>query len=206
MDLTANQLIAQSDSPLLCRTINMPAGYHDEAHHHPWHQIIYPMQGTLRTQVADALYFVPGNIAVFIPAGTVHSSIAIGDTRFIGIYFSPAILDNIASSVSPFEQCQLLQLSPFLQHFIAEVVHQEQAPSPTPGDSLIRLYQVFCEQMLKASKLSLDLALPSDKRLFANNRSHHQKIRLQAKLWKKWPWALVLVPAQLADYLAKKPV
>lgn len=165
MNLDANQLIAQSDSLLISRTIDMPAGFCDREHAHPWHQIIYPMRGTLRTKVRESLYFVPGNIAVFIPANTRHSSVAISNTRFIGIYFSPAIFQHECAPPALPQQCQLLQLSPFLKHFVAEIAAQSQLNRAGQNAANIRLYKVFCEQILAGKQIGLTLTLPHDKRL-----------------------------------------
>ena len=88
--MQANELIRGfPDKQLITKTTTMISGYVDDFHSHPWHQIVFPLKGLLQSNIGDKCVVVPHNGMLYIPANTVHKSIAITDTQFLAIYLNP---------------------------------------------------------------------------------------------------------------------
>ena len=155
---TANELIQATANSLVARKIHMRRDEHDPLHRHPWHQLIYPHRGILKTRAGPCFHCVPSNRAVLIPAGYDHESWAVTPVQFIGIYFSPSLLRGQPTG------CRVLEISPFLRELILEV----QATASREGEAdarALRLYQVLCDQLLGRADASLELPIPGDKRV-----------------------------------------
>ena len=95
--MDANTLISQSQHSLIVRSIKMREGEHDAPHLHPWHQVLLPGSGVLKTRTQHKEYYVPFNRAVLIPANCQHESWAITAAEFIGVYIKPEQLPWLSS-------------------------------------------------------------------------------------------------------------
>jgi quercetin dioxygenase-like cupin family protein len=88
--MQANDMIRDfSDKQLISKTTNMVSGYIDDFHSDPWHQIVFPRQGLLQSDIGDKSGIVPHNGTLYIPANTTHKSVAITNTQFLAIYLNP---------------------------------------------------------------------------------------------------------------------
>jgi AraC-like DNA-binding protein len=156
--LSANQLILASCNKAVSRNITMQAREHDEAHHHPWHQLIFPHLGVLKTRAAGKLHYIPSDRAVLIPAGCEHESWAITPLQFIGVYLSPDLieLDRV--------DCKVIDVPPFLRELILKVQLECETKSPFEP-SARRLVNVLCDQLLLQQEIALELVIPRDKRV-----------------------------------------
>jgi AraC-like DNA-binding protein len=155
---SANELIERSRNKLVVREILMQAGEHDKPHKHPWHQLLLPRNGVLRTRASNTQYYIPSNRAALIPAGCVHESWAITDVKFIGIYVEPTELKGLA------EQCCIVELSPFYKQLVYQIV-KIASSNPSLSEKEQRLIKVFCDETTEQQPLALDLIIPQDKRL-----------------------------------------
>lgn len=156
---TANEVIAGfPDAFLFTRTITMQTGVHDALHSHPWHQVIYPEMGLLRTRTQDKEYFVPSNRAVLIPANTTHESWAICRTNFIGLYLNPKVFEWSE------HDCKIIEVSPLLRELVSYIA-QLNLPQQALTPSEMRIVEVCRDQLLLQTEASLELLLPQDKRL-----------------------------------------
>lgn len=67
-------------------------------HSHPWSQIICVKSGVLAMEVAGQRYLAPREFAIWLPAGTEHSSYNRKATRFCAIDIAPALDENLPST------------------------------------------------------------------------------------------------------------
>ena len=154
----ANQLIATTPNSVISRSICMQSGEHDKLHSHPWHQLIYPHRGVLKTLAQDRLFYVPSNRLVLIPANCSHESWAVSPVEFIGVYMSPELITLEDGN------CRTVEVSTFLRELILEVVPAGDTPLPH-DDKTKRLCQVLCDQISGQKEVSLDVIIPQDRRV-----------------------------------------
>ena len=94
--MNANDLIEQfPNQQLITKSTRMAAGYIDDFHSHPWHQIVFPVQGLLQSNIGDTCAIVPHNGMLYIPSNTVHKSVAVSDTVFFGGLFESRQVHSI---------------------------------------------------------------------------------------------------------------
>jgi len=156
---TANQLIKEnSQRPILFYVKEMKKGEHDMVHQHTWHQIIYPIQGMLKTLSGGYQFIIPHHRALFVPANTEHESHMIHDTTFVGIYINP-----VNNRQSPLE-CQVMEVSNFFRELILHLKQQ----TDDEGDKsqvISRLVDVLYDQVWTQRAIEFEIPMPSDRRL-----------------------------------------
>lgn len=156
---SANELIQLAENnQIVAREILMQAGEHDAQHSHPWHQLLFPRQGMLRTRVLNKQYFIPSNRAMLIPAGSLHESWSINSVQFIGIYFKTEMLEQ------PVATCQVIEVSPLFNQMIYQVYKITSQLSLFSVKEK-RLIQVFYDQLTEQKQAMLEIILPEDRRL-----------------------------------------
>ncbi|EGR0720651.1 AraC family transcriptional regulator [Vibrio alginolyticus] len=156
--VTSNEMMAaNSHSPVLVKTIDMPKGYIDALHQHTWHQIIFPIKGLLQTQTEHYQHLVPHTSALFVPAGVQHESIALSNTIFVGIYLNP----EFGATYEP--QVRTIALTSFLNELLQEI--RRQCEGETSHEEVLHLLAVLHDQILKRNVQTFQLLLPQDRRL-----------------------------------------
>ncbi|MCG9769081.1 AraC family transcriptional regulator [Pseudoalteromonas piscicida] len=158
--MQANDLIkGSSDKQIVTKTINMASGYIDDFHSHSWHQIVFPLQGLLQSSIGDKSGIVPHNGMLYIPANTVHKSIAITDTQFLAIYLNP---DKYVQYGDEPKSCLV---TPFIKALILLLFENE---TLTQAESNItHLLTVLRDQIEIANRYEIPLLIPTDKRLLS---------------------------------------
>ena len=156
--VTSNEMMAaNSHSPVLVKTIDMPKGYIDALHQHTWHQIIFPIKGLLQTQTEHYQHLVPHTSALFVPAGVQHESIALSNTIFVGIYLNP----EFGATYEP--QVRTIALTSFLNALLQEI--RRLCEGETSHEEVLHLLAVLHDQILKRNVQTFQLLLPQDRRL-----------------------------------------
>ncbi|MCE0494881.1 helix-turn-helix transcriptional regulator [Vibrio salinus] len=176
--MKANQLIQKYAShQLITKKIDMPAGYLDDSHSHPWHQIVFPLTGLLQSNMGHKRAIVPHNALLFIPANTVHKSVAVTDTQFFAIYLNPNALIHYGDTpksclVTAFLKELLLLL------FDKRTAHQSEA-------SIAHLLAVLNDQIETAEHYEIPLLIPEDRRLMAifNQLRQQPDLKFTLKDW-----------------------
>lgn len=155
----ANDLIARSVNKLLTREFELVRDEHDRAHSHPWHQLLLPRSGMLRTRTPTDIFFVPSNRAALVPAGVVHESWALSDARFAGIYFDPDIYpENLT-------RCRIIEVTGFLDALIARTLEAGKANDQAHSSRQQRIFSVLMDEIAASSAVDLSVTMPADKRL-----------------------------------------
>lgn len=155
----ANERIARTPNRLLARTFELAKDEHDALHQHPWHQVLLPRSGMLRTRTPGNVYFVPANRAALVPAGMMHESWALTDSEFAGIYIDPALFP------APLAKCRIIEVTPFLDALIGEVLELgKHWLAPHSGEQA-RLVRVLVDRLNASPEIDLSVTLPDEKRL-----------------------------------------
>jgi len=157
--VSSNELIQQNlEQAILFNFIEMESGFYDAVHLHPWHQIIYPLKGMLKTRSGDSQYFIPHHRALFIPAGTRHESWAMSDTTFVGIYLNP-----VNGRETPLE-CHAIEVSNFFRELILYLkkMHNDENREPK---ALSNIIEVLYDQIWTEKAIEFEISMPTDRRL-----------------------------------------
>ncbi|NUS14853.1 MAG: helix-turn-helix transcriptional regulator [Streptomyces sp.] len=151
--------------PALAASIRpLTAGEGIDAHVHAEHQIHYAGRGVLTVTTGAGTWIAPGNRALWVPAGTVHSHRAHGhlDLHTIGLPASvnPLGLDAPAA----------LSVGPLLRELILAYTRDDGTAGP-PGAAvrpeLRRMREVLLDQLRASPQQPVHLPMPSDPRLGA---------------------------------------
>ena len=155
----ANQLIQSSHAQsFIFNVTDMEKDSHDDQHQHPWHQILYPLKGMLKTRSDDVQFYIPHHRALFIPANTIHESWVLNDTKLLGLYLKPNKNKDIPN-VS-----RVIEVSPFFRELILHlkngfVAQQQESPEQS------RLIDVLYDQVWLDQAIELQIPMPQDRRL-----------------------------------------
>jgi len=156
--MLANDLITLSaDKQFVTKTMHLPANYIESFHSHSWHQIIFPLNGLLQTNIDNKNFVVPHNGLLFVPANTVHRSIAISNSKFLALYLNPSF------TVNDREKLKSCLVSSFLKELIVLLFNVN---STTYDEQMItNLLQVLHNQIELAGNYDIPILIPDDRRL-----------------------------------------
>ncbi|MFC3024814.1 AraC family transcriptional regulator [Vibrio zhugei] len=158
--MQANELIQGfSNKQLITKTMTMVSGYVDDFHTHPWHQIVFPLKGLLQSNIGDKCVIVPHNGMLYIPANTVHKSIAITDTQFLAIYLNP---DKCVQYDDKPKSCLV---NSFIKELI--LILFENSTLSQSESNITHLLLVLRDQIMTATRYEIPLLIPTDKRLLS---------------------------------------
>lgn len=176
--MQANELIqSYTHKQLITKTIHMPAGYVDDFHSHPWHQIVFPFKGLLQSSIGGKSIIVPHNAMLYIPANTSHKSVAVTNTEFLAIYLNPDVWVEYAS------EAKSCLVTPFIKQLILLLFENEM--SQQSESNTTHLLLVLRDQTVMANSYDIPLLLPTDKRLLAIFKQLKQQPDLSFTL-KEW--------------------
>ncbi|MBQ4813660.1 helix-turn-helix transcriptional regulator [Pseudoalteromonas luteoviolacea] len=157
--MDANTLInLNAHKQLVAKSISMPAGYLDDYHQHPWHQVIFPVSGLLQSDIGDLSMVVPHNALLFIPAGTSHKSVAVTQTEFVALYLNP-------TAKVPF--CRTLKsclVTPFFKELVLLLL---KTADELDNRAISNLLRVLNDQINSAANYEIPLLKPTDRRILA---------------------------------------
>ncbi|CAM4312719.1 AraC family transcriptional regulator [Pseudoalteromonas ostreae] len=158
--MQANNLIRDfPNQQLITKTINMVSGYIDDFHSHPWHQIVFPLKGLLQSNLGDKSGIVPHNGMLYIPANTVHKSIAVTDTQFLAIYLNPNLYVQYGG------EAKSCQINSFMKELIL-LLFESNSLSQSEAN-ITHLLIVLRDQIEVANSYEIPLLIPTDKRLLS---------------------------------------
>jgi AraC-like DNA-binding protein len=132
------------------------AGYRIEPHSHPWGQLIYAASGVMRVSVADRLWIVPPERAVWAPAKVRHEIWAQGTFAMRTLYLAPRVGRLLS------EECQAIEVSPLLRELILHVVTRSALDGAKKGDR--HLIGVLVDLLKTTQQLPLSIRMPADRR------------------------------------------
>lgn len=135
------------------------AGFEIAPHSHERAQLIYATVGTMRVSTDDAVWVVPPQRALWMPAGVRHSIVMSGDVTMRTLY----LRDDAASGMPG--ACQVLPVSPLLRELVIRATelplhYDENGPAG-------HVVALLLAELHSAETLPLHLPMPCDKRLRA---------------------------------------
>lgn len=158
--MQANDLIrCFRNKQLITKTTYMPSSYIDDFHSHPWHQIVFPFTGLLQSNIGDKCAIVPHNAMLYIPANTIHKSVAVTNTQFLAIYLNP----NQMVQYSEVQKSCLV--TPFIKELILLLFDQTITLQSEPN--ITHLLTVLRDQIDVTGSYDIPLLIPTDKRLMS---------------------------------------
>ncbi|MBI1397353.1 MAG: helix-turn-helix domain-containing protein [Betaproteobacteria bacterium] len=142
--------------PVAVNVRMLPANGHVATHAHDWAQLACTLRGAVRIRAGQTTWIVPPTRAVWIPPHVDHEVTLIGEVALRTIY--------VDASVAPraLDTCDVVDVSPLMQELIEALGESSAEERPVRHELLTRL---LLEEMREAPALSLELRLPSDRRL-----------------------------------------
>ncbi|MFT6254989.1 MAG: AraC-like DNA-binding protein/quercetin dioxygenase-like cupin family protein [Granulosicoccus sp.] len=158
--MLANQrILSAEDSQFITKKMDMPSGYIDDWHVHPWHQIVFPLTGLLQTNIDTKSFIVPHNGLLYIPANTTHRSIAVTKTQFLAIYLNP---DCFVDYRDKLKSCLI---TPFLKALTLLLFDEESTENTQK--MIANLLTVLRDQIQLAKNFDIPILIPRDRRLLS---------------------------------------
>ncbi len=158
--MLANEQILRSEgSQFITKAIDMPPNYIDDWHTHQWHQIVFPLTGLLQTNIDVKSFIVPHNGLLYIPANTIHRSVAVTNTKFLAIYLNP---NTIVEYRDELKSCLV---TPFLKTLILELFDEKSTQNTQ--NTFTNLLTVLRDQIELAKNFNIPILIPRDRRLLS---------------------------------------
>jgi AraC-like DNA-binding protein len=140
-----------------------PADFVIEPHSHERAQLIFATSGTMRVLTGRAMWIVPPQRALWMPAGTVHGIEMLQATSMRTLY-----LREDAASGMP-KECRVLQVSSLVRELIVRAtelpLHYDEAGASG------HLIALLVAELHESQTLGLQLPMPSSPRLITLCRS-----------------------------------
>jgi len=142
------------------RASHVSKGWETGRHKHRKAQLIYAVRGTVNCEVAQGMWLVPAQSAVWIPGDTYHSARG-GDGETCTECYCLFVEQDAIPGLP--ETCCTLQISPLMRELLMQASQFEMLyPEQGTED---RLAKVLLDQLASAPVENLHLPLPSDVRL-----------------------------------------
>jgi len=138
------------------RTSNVELDLEMPFHQHIKCQLVMPLTGFVRCRIADAIWMVPANCAVWIPSQVSHSNHISLSSDVCMLFVDP----NIPSI--PDKSCTL-SISPLLRELIISLASKKQDYSS--DEVTVRLAQVLIDELTRMPKEHFDFPIPTERRL-----------------------------------------
>ncbi len=136
---------------------DFPRDFVIEPHSHERAQLIYAPAGTMRVITSQAMWVVPPQRALWMPAGTVHGIEMLDQVTMRTLY-----LRDDAAAAMPLA-CRVLQVSPLLRELIVRATELPlQYDEDGPAGHLVAL---LLDELHGSQVLKLHLPMPRSKRL-----------------------------------------
>lgn len=149
-----------TDSPAQ-RTFAMPVDAADQDNESPTHchhmgQLVLALRGGVTCSVAQGLWMVPPQCAVWIPGGVPHSNRVTANGR-VCFLFVPADVPGLPA------QCCTLAVTPLVRELLVHLAHLPTTEAATPANR--QLADVLVEQLTRMPTEHLHLPISQHPRL-----------------------------------------
>jgi AraC-like DNA-binding protein len=131
-------------------------GYHIEPHTHAWGQLIFAESGVMRVSVAQRLWIVPPERAVWAPPRSRHEIWAQGTFAMRTLYLAPRIAKLLN------DECHAIEVSPLLRELIRHIVTLAMLDGAKKADRY--LIGVLLDLLKTTQRLPLSIRMPTDRR------------------------------------------
>ncbi|QCT22669.1 AraC family transcriptional regulator [Jejubacter calystegiae] len=128
-----------------------------EPHRHRWGQLIYTVRGLLRCEVANGLWLVPPQCALWVPGGELHSTLGSAFCECLCLFIEPDAAQNLPT------RCCTLFVAPLLRELLLQASRLTLMYDPLGPDG--RLVAVLLDQLASAPVEKLHLPVADDRRI-----------------------------------------
>ena len=136
---------------------NLEALERSARHHHQKAQLLFTVRGVINCEVDDAVWIVPPQCAVWIPAGLPHAVFGSGEVECISLFIEPPEASNLP------RECCTITVSSLLRHLLMRATEfPEHYDIDGPDGGIV---SVIFDQLVAAPVEDLRLPIPSDPRL-----------------------------------------
>lgn len=146
-----------SARPIVGLKDEYPAGFVDPAHTHQRTQLLYGCSGVMSATTRHRIYAVPPQRCLWIAAGVTHEVACRSDVSVRTLYIDPDLHADKAV------ECRLLDVSPFLQALILEVVDFDTRAPMNERERLIT--DLLLHEIWHMPDAPYSVTMPQDKRL-----------------------------------------
>ncbi len=146
--------------PVRAKSRSMDGRMDIQAHFHTWGQFVFSMSGVVRVSTDRATFLVPPSRAVWIPAGVVHAVTAVERCELRTLY-----LLNPPSDDEVWRENRVVEVSPLLRELVVQLARDEVEPGDALQDREVWIGKLILDEIRRAPRLQLGVALPTDKRL-----------------------------------------
>lgn len=122
-------------------------------HAHGSDQLIYAISGVMQVSAGTALWLIPPNFAIWIPARTSHSIRMFGAVSMRTLYVRRGLAER---------GCDVIHITSLLRELIIEAVRLRELRMRNPLHSALR--DLLLSQLETASSMPVSLTLPRDRR------------------------------------------
>lgn len=134
-------------------------GFEQPPHRHRKAQLILAVRGLITCEVAQGLWMVPRQCALWIPGDMEHSVRCAGDLEVYTLFVDPELAGTLPAV------CSTFSTGPLLRELLMAVSRLPSLYEVDGADG--RLVQTMLDQLARAPMGSLHLPMPSDARLRA---------------------------------------
>lgn len=121
-------------------------------HHHDVHQLQYAFEGALEVECRTRRFFLPRELAAWIPAGVEHRT-SLHRVRSGSIMFAASLVDNAGDRV------RILAVSPLMRAMILGAMRWPiTAPLDAVGEAYLRALAMLCREWIE---VEAPLSLPT---------------------------------------------
>ena len=144
-------------SSVITQSSIYPDGHVTDWHSHSFAQLVYACSGVMTVRVADSLWVIPPQRAVWVPSGISHKVSKHGQAHMRSLYVRPDAFNDL-----PENSC-VLTVSPLMRELILHLCSLPERYEP--GSEEERITQVIMDQLKNATFESFYLPETTDKRL-----------------------------------------
>ncbi len=131
---------------------DMLRGQAFEPHVHDTHQLVWASAGVLMVRIGNRSWVLPPNLALWIPAGVRHATVALRESVMRGIYLDPELC------AVPWIAPTVVSVSPLARHLIDHLAGDLTAASRRHAEA------VLLDALRPVPAGTIELPLPSDPR------------------------------------------
>ena len=144
--------------PVSVNIRTLPVNGHVARHAHDWAQLACSFRGAVRLRAGQTTWIVPPTRAVWIPPRVEHEVALIGEVELRTVYVDAGAAPRALTT------CDVIDVSGLMRELVEALATVDRDSGGPRYDLLTKL---LLEEIRSAPALSLDLRLPSDRRLRA---------------------------------------
>ena len=136
-------------------SLDFERGSEQAPHAHPWAQLLYASQGTLRASIGDEVWLVPPRRAVWIPPDCRHQLAMLGPVHLRTLYFREPVFQGAPD-------VRVIDVDGLLHELVLRVCTMAWLDERVPYQRL--LVDLLAAELAQAPRHAVFLTKPADRR------------------------------------------